>query len=253
MISIEKAAEHRFERSTREEIVEYLKQVDDKFQVRNHSSDTLRRLLCDKLGIEFAVHNQAPNVQPLKARPKADIFPPYNLTFNGIWGGLRRRLKLNRPRDAHVKESALSIPVQGNQIWLKFGEVYNLPAPHYFVLRDCVDPQPRAVENDDRTSQTTEWTFEPKYNITDFGWDEETKDRCVSLTQWYQMKGPDWIKSLSHRDRQAIAALCDIPTHETNHENKRTQVLDEPTVLASLMVHFFGYPDVESIQEAEAV
>ncbi len=247
MISIDKAKESLFRNSTKEELREYCKALGIKYQPA-HQEPALQKLLCKELGLTVETGPVSNVLQAI--RPTSRVVPDINLDCEGIWGGKRIRVRVNRPFNAHDKDKGTHIFANGSYggnvkgYPISYGSVQVLPYPVYMRLREIEHQRPYqdTVGND----VVTEWSApEPVYTMEVIGVEPGTENLPASLLEWYQMKGPQWfadIKSL--RDLHTIAGKLGIDTHTRNPENKKTTPLTHEELLANINTFVFGYPDV---------
>jgi hypothetical protein len=179
------------------------------------------------------------------------IKPDYNLSANGKWGGRRHRIKVSKPRDATKNEAVLPISINGAaNYYIKYGEVQDVPEPVYLRLKMLTVPVPtpkRTVFEDGTVEVTTLLNETDKYPISYYGVDPNTADRAGSLSEWYQMKGPDWFRERTERDCQLIAAEIEMPWRD-----EKKQPLPARQILDQLIEFFFGFADAtnDSIEKA---
>lgn len=245
MISIEEAQASAFQSSVTDELRAYCDQAGIGWHHRE-KDQTLRARLCDALGILNPTKPQK-IVRPLNVKSKGDIFPPYNLTGNGKWGGRRHRLSLNRPPDAKI-EAGKYFNAGGIKFGLEYEKLTAVPEPVYLQLMATRRVQAKNMPHDlgDGVVERRTDFFDvgEKYPFSYRGVDPDTADRAGSLAEWYQDKGPKWFRELPPRDIERVMQYCDVhpktyrdamPTHEDKVD--------------ALLIHFFGHADVE---EAEA-
>lgn len=233
MITLEEAKRSAFENATIPELRKYCEQAGIEFAPAD-SGPVLRKRLRSNFGIVSAANQfTAPRK---KAKPKSSIFPEYNLTPDGIWGGRRHRVRL--PRPAGIKEGVAEIyGWNGKHGYpIKYDEVDLVPEPILNILKDKKRPRPVRVDKGNGEI-TTSWEFDD-FPFSYLGVDEDTKDRAGSLTEWYQQKGAKWFQGLSIHELQSIARLIEL---SIMGEDKKP--LEKSDLLARLNVFFFGYPD----------
>lgn len=255
MRSIDKAKETYFLESTREEIWAYGKEIGVKFAPAV-KTENARVALCKALGLPTEL--LSPGVEQIRARkPSVEIFPPYNLSPEGIWGGRRHRVKVGRPLDAHKDENHAEISWNGKEPFrFRFNEVCLMPEPIFNRIRDIQQKEIKQTKvrdhEGDVVEQRTEFVFHDKYPLSYLGLDEATADKCGSLLEWYQQKGPKWFKERNVRELRAIAERCDLGTHTRNELNKKIEPLSQDEMLAKLNTFFFGHPELEDDTEVAA-
>jgi hypothetical protein len=246
---IENAASERFERSTPEELNAYISELGIESDVPFRlTSDQKRRGLLTALGIEVRQNDVGSRPGPKIARSGEDIFPPYNLTAEGVWGGRRRRIKLPRPDGAKL-ENAMPFSFNGKALYyVAYDEVQNVPEPIYNLIVTNKKRRPvqiRTQTPEGATEITTGWEFDD-VPMSDYGLDPETKDRAGSLMEWYQAKGPSWFEKRTLRELQLIAARCEVSMK--GYDNKPLDLVEG---LATIKTFFFGYPDAVEVKEAK--
>jgi hypothetical protein len=240
MISLEEAKKQAFENATIPELRNYCLTAGIEFAPAD-SGPVLRKRLRSNFGIASAAQQfTAPRK---KAKAKTEIFPPYNLTTDGIWGGRRHRIRL--PRPPGVKEGVAEMfGWNGKHPYpVKYDEVDLVPEPILNILRDKKSPRPIRVDKGNGEI-TTSWEFND-LSFSYLGVDEDTKDRAGSLSEWYQNKGVKWFQERTLPELMAIARLIEI---STNGADKKP--LDKDGMLGRLCLFFFGYED--PLEEAAA-
>lgn len=231
----------RFQSSTMEELRYYWKVKTGTLAPPRINWPTLRERLLKECGItnEFTgakVGQFKPSLEP--------IFPPYNVSPNGKWGGRRHRISVARPADATKNENILSLSWNGSSPYdIRYDEVQRVPEPVYQRLRVLERPVPtskRTQHEDGSVEISTELKTVRRYQISYIEVDPETKDRAGSLTEWYQQKGPSWMRARTPRDCQLIAQRL-----EMKWQDDERRPLPHEDILARLLEFFFGSADVE--------
>jgi hypothetical protein len=237
MISLEEAKKQAFENATIPELRKYCEQAGIEFAPAD-SGPVLRKRLRANFGITSASQQFA--APRKKAKAKSEIFPPYNLTTDGIWGGRRHRIRL--PRPPGVKEGVAELfGWNGKHPYpIKYDEVDLVPEPILNILKDKKTPRPLRVDRGNG-EVTTAWEFSDA-NFSYLGIDEDTKDRAGSLTEWYQGKGVKWFQERTLADLQAIARLIELS--QLGDDRKP---LDRENLLGKLCLFFFGFSDPEEM------
>lgn len=249
MQAIEHAAAERFERSTPEELNAYIAELGIENDVpMRYSSDQKRRGLLNALGIEVRQNDVGARPGPKVVRGGEDIFPPYNLTAEGVWGGRRRRIKLPRPEGAKL-ENAAPFSFNGKApYYVAYDEVQNVPEPIFNIITTNKKRRPvqkRTTGLNGEVEITTGWEFDD-VPMSDYGIDPETKDRAGSLMEWYQSKGPSWFDKRSHRELQLIAARVELSMRGLDNKP-----LVESDARAAIKTFFFGFPDAVEVEADE--
>lgn len=237
MIPFEQAFESKFEASTLPELRQYYKERFGEDPSPKANGPTLKNKLLRAMGLtnEYAAQQRA-------VKQSADpIFPDYNLTPHGVWGGRRHRIRVARPADATKNENFWGGSINGaNAYYIKYGEVQDVPEPVYMRIKELKRPVPRSVEvGDPRTPDViTEITLEDRHGITYLGVDPATAHRAGSLTEWYQNKGPSWFRARTDRDLQLIAQRVEIVWQD---DKKRP--LPRQEIQDKLIEFFFSYAE----------
>jgi hypothetical protein len=247
-IPLKDAMTNRFSSSTTPELLAYLAEVGVEVGDPPPDQAKLRSMLCSALGLsDVSGSERRAQAKPVKAKDPGTIRPPYNLTPLGVWGGRRHRIILPRPEGNTV---ARAEPVSWNgkpPYWVPYGEVVSVPEPIFNILasRKRVIPMARKTKLSDGSEETTtDWEF-ADVGLTYIGVDPLTADRCGSMTEWFQKKGPEFYtdKKRSLRELVAVATMLDITT--TKSDMMKTPKA-EPDLIADILTFLYGYPDVES-------
>lgn len=249
MQPIEIAAAERFERSTPDELNAYIAELGIENDVpARYTSDQKRRGLLAALGIEVRQNDVGARPGPKVVRGGEDIFPAYNLTAEGVWGGRRRRIKLPRPEGAKL-ENAAPFSFNGKApYYIAYDEVQNIPEPIFNILKDNKKRRPVQIRTTGQHGEveiTTGWEFDD-IPLSDYGVDPDTKDRAGSLMEWYQAKGPSWIDKRSLRELQLIGARCELSMRHPGSEKK---LFEEAEARGVIKTFFFGFPDAVEMEE----
>lgn len=250
MKDINTAKSEQYSNSTREEMFDYCRRLGIKVGPAS-KTDTLRRLLCEASGI---VPNESPAVSAVvrPMRVAEPIVPLENLTPNGVFGGRKWRVRVGRPPDSPPKEVGTILSWNGKQCAIRWNEVNVIPEPIYLQMRDAEQKVVKSVVNEDKTEQTTVFEYEPKYPMSDARVEAGTEHLCGGLQEWYQKKGPAWIKARSVRELQTICRLLDLPTHTKNERNQKLEPLPQDELVASLLLYCYGHADVIESEESVA-
>lgn len=243
MQSIESAAEGRFESSTVEELKEYAKGLGIDEQLKgNESSDKIRAMLLTALGLAVKGEVPKPLGMPRVVNAGEAIFPEYNLSPVGLWGGRRHRIKLPRPEGSKMA-NAEGFGWNGKETYyIAYDEVTNVPEPILNILR--TNKRRRSYQNpvampDGSKEITTAWAFDD-IAFSYLGVDPDTAERAGSLLEWYQRKGPSWFNKRSLRELQLIAGKIELVMR---HPGKDGKTFDHDEACAAMKTFFFGYPD----------
>lgn len=237
--SYDLALSKQFSDSTLEELRHYYEKRKGVTAPSKMNGPTLRTHLLRDAGI--ANEYTGAKVGQFKAGQEP-IFPEYNLSPNGKWGGRRHRIVVGKPNDATKNENTMSLSWNGSSAYyIRYGEVQAVPEPVYERLRTIQKPVPvprRTVQDDGSVEITTEIRLEDRVQISYKGVDPATEDRAGSLTEWYQRKGPGWFRKRSWRDCQLIAQRLEMQWQD---EDKRPLPIDD--LMPRLIEFFFGYAD----------
>lgn len=240
-ISIEQAQKDQFQNSTREELIGYCDQLDVKADRRSPKGMIVA--LCEELGIALPGHSQVTHNVRKAIKAKGSVLPPYNLTPNGVWGGRRHRVVLNRPDGAKI-EGGKVFGWNGKTFAIAYDEVTSIPDPFYQILVQTKNPRVRPVE-----VHLGDGSMEKHIDIIEGGQtyrfdyrgvDPETADRAGSLSEYYRNLGPKFFDARTLPELREIAKLCDIQLRDEEKALK-----DESRLREDLMIFFFGYPQVE--------
>jgi hypothetical protein len=247
-ISYDDALAKQFSHSTLEELRHYYRQRKGVDAPPKMNGPTLRTHLLKDAGIV----NEYTGAKVGQFKPGQEpIFPAYNLSANGKWGGRRHRIIVGKPQDATKNENILSLSWNGSAAYhIRYGEVQAVPEPVYERIKVLQRPYPvakRTQSDDGSVEITTEIKLDTRYQISYMGVDPETKDRAGSLTEWYQAKGPNWIRARSWRDCQLIAQRLEMQWQD---EDKRP--LPETDLKPRLIEFFFGHADAEDLEPKAA-
>lgn len=238
-----RAKAERFERCTPKELREFGREQGLKFGP-NTSAETMQRKLLEHCGL--TLNNEQSNV--VRHRATNSITPPYNLTFEGIWEGRRRRIRVPRPADALKGDGAISVSVNGKAPYLiKFNQVEAVPYPIYNRLNEIRAVRAIQVTNPDGTSGTEFNHDDPKILFHDLGDDPDTADRAVDLADWYRGRGPQWFRDRKTHELRSIATVCQLNQHVKNEAGTGTRPMNHDELLAALFVHFWN--DLDVIEE----
>ena len=205
-----------------------------------HKEDTLRKLLLAHFGMSMDA--STPDLPKIKSKSGDDgIFPPYNLSANGLWQGKRYIVRLRKNQD--VGKVARAEPFSWNgkaPYWLSYEETASIPAPIYFALLENTRHTARQEKNAEG-EVTTVFDIDRRYVFDDKGVDPATAHLANSLTEWYRMKGPEWFTKRSHRELQQICSAVDV-----KYLDREQKALPLDDLTARLLTHFFGYADAEA-------
>ena len=145
MIPLKQAQETNFATSTRAELNKYAQELgiaDD--LPPNANAATIRAKVLAALGIaaqpgtEPAAGGSAPKIE---RNASNDIFPSYNLSPDGIWGGRRHRMSIPRPEGSKNAQAEGFAWNGKHTYYLAYDEVTDVPEPegledHYITTRE---------------------------------------------------------------------------------------------------------------------
>lgn len=255
MIPYDKAAEEGFRSSTTEELLFYIENVEGwgKLipQEKRQDPDFLRSFLLKKLGkySEFEVRGAKAAPQMARSRVK----PPYNLSFvsGGKYEGRRHRVVLNKPKEV-TKGLRELFRINGYAIEMRYGHVENIPEAFWIMLRDTKHGIPKVEKRytDGQLEQQTVSLEYIKTHSTDYrGVDEETKDRCATLIEWFRQQTTDpndpwgrsdWWYSLTPSEIATAAADLDVIRTRRNPATGIHEEVPIETVRERCMIHCFS-------------
>jgi hypothetical protein len=203
-------------------------------------------MLMDHFKLSDATHSTLKVDRVVKYRARNEIIPPYNLSPEGIWGGRRRRIRLGKPLDATKSQKAELVSWNcKNPYRVPFNEIEAVPEPIYNILREKRRMIPVARTNEQTGEVYTDWVEEPKFPIEDHGVDPDTANLAGSLREWYQDKGPTWLRKRSHVELQQIADHCGIERSVYKGADAgKPRPMTHEELLPHLMIQFFDHPDV---------
>lgn len=251
-MKLEDAIKENFARCTRNELRLFCKDAGVRIGPAA-GPEMMRRGLLE----HFAITDSTPGVvkadRVVKYRARNEILPPYNLTPEGSWGGRRRRITLGKPLDATKNQKAELISWNcKNPYRVPFNEIEAVPEPIYNTLMEKRRSIPTPVINPQNGEQSTQWIQEPKWPLSDHGVDPDTAGLAGSLREWYQGKGPNWLRERSLVDLQQIADHCGIERQVYRGADAgKPRLMTLAELLPHLMIQFFDFPDVGEYEEDE--
>lgn len=250
MIPLAEAAKNMFATSTRAELRAYCRECNIPIGP-NIGTDAMVKRLMEQLGLSSNVQpvDKQTNAYRVKQfRAKVDVTPPYNLTFNGIWGGRRYRIKLHKPGSAVKAEKGILLSVNGKIPYrVPFGEWERVPAPIVNRLRELT----RAVsiqKEDEQGNVTTTWEHSEPVYAFEIQTDPATADRAECAKDWYYDKGPKWLYDRTPLELRQIAEYIQLDT-STRADNGQRRAKNHEELRQALSVHFFGHPNMETDEE----
>jgi len=246
-IPLKEAQKSNFLTSTKSELAGYVTELGIEGVPQNADAKTMRKMVCATLGIAIDLDGR-PAPQPVVTTSKGGdkIFPTYNLTPNGIWGGRRHRLSIPRPEGAK-QQAAEQYNWNGKHpYWIAFDEVNSVPEPIYNVIVQNKRRIHKTVkpEGGGDGEVTTRWEF-ANNPVNYFGVDEDTKDRAGSLLEWYQARGSQWFEDLTDRQLQQVARMLEVSQREYTGPHTPPRILPREELQAKVMEFLYGYADAE--------
>lgn len=247
MISLQEAQKSAFATSTRAELREYAKELGIEGLPDNANAAQLKKAVCAALGIVMEQEGRAapqPQVSATKGGDK--IFPSYNLTPNGIWGGRRHRLSIPRPDGVKLGQAEGYSWNGKHTYYIPYDEVDSVPEPIYNII--ATNKRRRAMsvkpEGGVEGEMTTKWEFDSN-PVNYIGVDQETADRAGSLLEWYQSRGSQFFHDLTDRQLVQVARLLEVPLTQYMGEKlpPRTLAMDE--LRDRVLENLFGFADAE--------
>lgn len=247
MIPLKEAKEQSFAKSTRSELAAYAKELGLDNVPENANAATLKKAVCAALGIAMEAEGRSapqPKVTHIAGGDK--IFPSYNLTPNGIWGGRRHRLTLPRPEGAKYAQAEGYTWNGKHTYYIPYDEVDNVPEPIYNII---VTNKRRRVKSErplggEIGELTTKWEFDGN-PVNYMGVDEETKNRAGSLLEWYQSRGSEFFHELTDRQLSQVAAKLEVSSTQNLGHGIPPRVLPADELKARVLEFVYGYADAK--------
>lgn len=248
-MNLEEAKKEQFAKSTRAELRKYAEELNLDNIPDNADSKTLKRAICNALGIVLENTEGAPAPTPAMKMPEKGgdkIFPSYNLTPNGIWGGRRHRLSIPRPDGAKVAQAEAFSWNGKHAYYIAYDEVDAVPEPIYNIIVQNKRRRVKAERPRGGTESeiTTHWYFD-NAPVSYIGVDEETKNRAGSLLEWYRAKGSAWYSDLSERQLIQVAAKLDITNKEFLGDKIPPRIIPHDELKGRVLEFLFSYADAE--------
>ncbi len=248
---IKEAVSHRFEKSTTEDLLEYLAHLELDV-LDTDTQEKMRTRILQHLGIVDVSGSTVRARQQTAAKAREDIRPPYNLSPNGLWKGRRYLVKILPPQGAKIGKAE---PISWNgkaTYWLPYNETHAIPEPIYNIIKDRrqrVPVQKKIKHADGNETITTDWEFN-EMPMVDYGVDPKTAHLAGSITEWYQQKKPSWFKARNTRELQTIASMLDIPTKSKNGAVEVSKSNED--LVGDIFIFLFGYADVDDADNKAA-
>jgi hypothetical protein len=261
MISIDRAKEQMFRKSTPAELRDYCRIEGIKTHPR-HSEQTLVSMLCKHFNMTTDPTSNVAHVLD-KIKPKSTVTPPMNLDPEGVWGGRRMRGRLRRPQNEMYKRDAgLYVFANGSYggtkegYGIKFDEVQVIPQPIYERLKE-IEITRHKTENvkvviDDVEHNNKVLTFEhDKMYHLDYEVEEGTEHLPGSMLEWYQGHDPKWYMGLDLREMQLIAKKLGLETHDYNDRGtKKSVVIPLEALRGNVFTFVFGFAELDLEEQA---
>lgn len=247
MIKLAEAQATNFQNSTRAELRKYAEELGLDNIPDNANSATLKRHVMGALGMAQDSGGAPSTQRPVVERTKSPIFPSYNLTPDGIWGGRRHRLSIPRPegsKDAAAEGFAWN---GKHTYYLPYDEVTDVPEPIYHIIIQNKRRRPtqkQTVLPGGATEVTTAWEFD-NAPMTYLGVDKVTEKRAGSLMEWYQSRGTAFFEQLDLANLSKIARLVGVPVVESFGPGIPAKPYDADGLRAKLFEFFFSYADAK--------
>jgi hypothetical protein len=253
-MNLETAIAENFSRCTKNELRMFCREAGLK-PAPNAGAELMRKELMQHYKITETTHPTIKRDRVVKYRARNEILPPMNLTPEGIWGGRRHRIILGRPFDATKSQKGELFSWNGkNPYRVPFNEVDAVPEPIYNLIMEKKRPVATPRLNEQTGEQYTDFVFEPRFNVNYLGVDPDTADLPGSAREWYQSKGPDWLRKRSLVELNQIADYCGIDrTMLRGTETGKPRAMNQHELLNALMIHFFDNPDVEEVSDGQEV
>lgn len=243
MIPLKEAQAEGFSTSTRAELRKYAEELGLENTPERADAATLRRMVRTALGLQTDLPQGAPAME----RPKVEsaggsdkIFPSYNLSPSGIWGGRRHRLSIPRPDGVKIGQAEGFAWNGKHTYYLPYDEVVDVPEPIYQQL--ITNKRRRPVSVVQNGEHSTGWEFDA-LPMSYHGIDKTTADRAGSYMEWYQSRGSKWFDGLTFRQMQLIAGKIEIPQQQNMGIGVPPRLFGEEELRGRLKEFFFGYPD----------
>lgn len=246
MIPLKDAQAKNFSESTRAELRAYAEEIGVEGIPDNATAAVLRKMVCRALGIAMEQEGRAaPAPRIIKHTANSDsLFPSYNLSPNGIWGGRRHRLSIPRPEGAKYAAAEGYSWNGKHTYYIAYDEVDAVPEPIYNIIvtnkrrRVTTVPTP----NGDPSERTTKWEFDSA-PIRYLGVDPETANRAGSLLEWYRARGSEWFKELTPRQVMQVARVLEVPMTQYMGDRVPRRELSADEVRDRVLENLFSFAD----------
>lgn len=244
-IPLKEAQKSNFLTSTKKELLAYAEELGIEGVDVSVDAKTLRKMVCSSLGISVDTDGRPAPTPEVRATQGGDkIFPSYNLTPNGIWGGRRHRLSIPRPEGAKVAQAEQYNWNGKHPYYIAYDEVDSVPEPIYNIIVQNKRRMHKAVKPAGGTEGelTTQWEF-ANNPLNYYGVDKDTEDRAGSLLEWYQARGSDWYNKLTDRQLQQVARMLEVSQREYTGPHTPPRILPREELHAKVMEFLYGYAD----------
>lgn len=245
MISIEEAKKQQFASSTRAELRKYAEQLGEE-PAPNATAAQLKKMVFNALGMAMNADKTGPARAPVVTATRGGdkIYPSYNLTPSGIWGGRRHRITLPRPEGMKYAQAEGFSWNGKHPFYIPYNEVIDVPEPIYQIIEANKKPRHKNVAPEGGTvgESTTVWEFDDTpYSYR--GVDPVTERRAGSLLEWYQSRGTEWFKSLSLAQLQLVAAKLEVSAQQHMGVGVPARILPQDELLGRIYTFLYGYED----------
>lgn len=247
MIPLKEAQKENFAKSTRPELRRYAEELGIESVPADANAAQLRKMVCSALGIAIEAEGKsAPAPQVVATSGGDKIFPTYNLTPNGIWGGRRHRISIPRPEGMKLGQAEGFAWNGKHTYYVPYDEVDSVPEPIYNIIVQNKRRRPKSVRPEGGTEgeRTTAWEFDAA-PVAYYGIDEETKNRAGSLLEWYQARGSAWFAELTPRQLEQVAAKLEVSRTISQGEKLPPRLLSHDELRDRVMEFLYGYADAK--------
>lgn len=254
MIPLQEAQKTAFSTSTRAELRAYAVELGIEGIPENANAAQLRKMVCATLGIVMEQEGRAAPAPKVTATQGGDkIFPSYNLTPNGIWGGRRHRLSIPRPDGVKLGQAEGYAWNGKHTYYLPYDEVDSVPEPIYNIIATNKRRRATSVkpEGGVEGEMTTKWEFDSN-PVNYIGVDKDTADLAGSLLEWYQSRGSKFIRDLTDRQLTQVARLLEVQSTQYQGEKLPPRTLSNDELRDRVMEFLFNFADAE-VEPNEAI
>lgn len=246
-IPLKEAQKSNFLTSTRKELQDYATELGIEGIPANANAAQLRKMVCAELGLAIDTEGRPAPMPEVRAAQGGDkIFPSYNLTPNGVWGGRRHRLSIPRPEGAKIAQAEPYCWNGKHPYYIAYDEVDSVPEPIYNIIVQNKRRMHKSVrpEGGSEGELTTKWEF-ANNPLNYFGVDKETENRAGSLLEWYQARGSQWFTELTDRQLTQVARMLEVPTREFTGPHTPARILSRNEVQDKMFEFLYGFADAD--------